>query len=179
MSTTAEFDLFYRSHHHALRRLARRLARTEEDAEDLLQATAERSLLKFSSYRPGTNGRGWLAKMMTRLHIDQWRRRQWTVPLVVADLEVPAREPEDEPWWLSLSAEDLRLALVELPAELRELVEAHAHGGQSYAGLADKMGIPAATVGSRLYRTRRRLRATLQRQHGRRPGRPARERLGH
>jgi RNA polymerase sigma-70 factor, ECF subfamily len=160
-----QFEQLYRAHRRALRGLARRLTRTEDDADDLLQATFERALLKFATFRPGTNARSWLARIMTRLFIDQCRRRPLT-PVPVAELEVPAPQPEEEPWWAALTEQDVRLAVAELSPELRLLVEAQVYDGQTYATLADRTGLLAATVGSRLYRSRRRLREVLLRHHG-------------
>jgi RNA polymerase sigma-70 factor, ECF subfamily len=165
MNTQEEFELLYKTHRRALHGLARRLTRCQEDADDLLQATFERSLLKFATFRPGTNARSWLSRIMTRLFIDQCRRRQ-LAPVPVAELDMAAPPAEEEPWWFALTEQDVRTALHELPADQRQLVEAHVFGGQSYAGLASRTGLLAATVGSRLFRSRRRLRETLLRNHG-------------
>jgi RNA polymerase sigma-70 factor, ECF subfamily len=164
--TYGEFDHFYRAHRAALRGLALRLTRRPEDADDLLSATFERSLLKYGTFRRGTNVRSWLGRIMTRLFIDQCRRRRLT-PVPVEQLELAAPLPEEEPWWLSLTDEEVRGAVVELPPDLRRLVEGHVFDGLTYAGLARTTGLPAATVGSRLHRTRQRLRETLLRRHGR------------
>src|SRR5688572_14273298 len=98
MNTQEEFEVLYRTHHRALLGLARRLTRCQEDADDLLQATFERSLLKFATFRPGTNARSWLSRIMTRLFIDQCRRRQ-LAPVPVAEPEMAAPPPDEEPWW--------------------------------------------------------------------------------
>jgi RNA polymerase sigma-70 factor, ECF subfamily len=165
MSMQGEFEQLYRAHRRALHGLARRLTRTDADADDLLQATFERALIKAGTFRTGTNVRSWLARIMNRLFIDRCRRRQ-LVPIPLADLEVAAPQPDEEPWWRALTEEDLRRAMVELPPDLRLLIEAHTFGGLTYAGLADRTGLLAATIGSRLYRTRRRLKETLLRTHG-------------
>jgi RNA polymerase sigma-70 factor, ECF subfamily len=168
MADTVDPDDLYRTHWLALHRRARRLTGCEQEADDLVQATFERSLRKLSTFQPGTQAGRWLGQIMHRLFIDDWRRRRRApVPVPAADLEVSAPEPEDLPWWRSLSAQDLREAARELPPDLRQVFEGHVFEGQSYTALAARLGIPPSTVGSRLHRTRRRLRAVLvMRHHG-------------
>ena len=74
------FERLYRQHHASVLREALRLTRNEAAAWDLLQDTFERALRAYQSFKPGTNGRGWLLTILTRLFIDDWRRRVAYVP---------------------------------------------------------------------------------------------------
>src|SRR5271154_7444049 len=57
-------------------RVARRLAGSREEAEDLVQQTYERAFRSWRQYTPGTNLRAWLLRILTNLNIDRGRRTQ-------------------------------------------------------------------------------------------------------
>ena len=57
-------------------RVARRLASSREEAEDLVQDTYARAFRSWHQYTPGTNLRAWLLRILTNLNIDRGRRVQ-------------------------------------------------------------------------------------------------------
>src|SRR5258706_7975870 len=57
-------------------RVARRLAGSREEAEDLMQETYARAFRSWRSFTPGTNMRAWLLRILTNLNIDRGRRQQ-------------------------------------------------------------------------------------------------------
>src|ERR1043166_6965704 len=57
-------------------RVARRLVGSREEAEDLMQETYARAFRSWQQYRPGTNLRAWLLRILTNLNIDRGRRLQ-------------------------------------------------------------------------------------------------------
>src|SRR6478736_4925437 len=57
-------------------RVARHLASSREEAEDLVQETYARAFRSWRSYTPGTNLRAWLLRILTNLNIDRGRRSQ-------------------------------------------------------------------------------------------------------
>src|SRR4249920_1226110 len=59
-------------------RVARHLASTREEADDLVQETYARAFRSWRSYTPGTNLRAWLMRILTNLNIDRGRREQRT-----------------------------------------------------------------------------------------------------
>src|SRR5213083_1347115 len=59
-------------------RVARHLANSREDAEELVQETYVRAFRSWASFQPGTNLRAWLLRILTNLNIDRGRRRQRT-----------------------------------------------------------------------------------------------------
>src|SRR5260370_14715935 len=57
-------------------RVARHLANSREEADDLVQETYARAFRSWRSYTPGTNLRAWLLRILTNLNIDRGRRNQ-------------------------------------------------------------------------------------------------------
>src|SRR5262249_11239426 len=57
-------------------RVARHLASSRDEAEDLVQETYARAFRSWRSYTPGTNLRAWLLRILTNLNIDRGRRNQ-------------------------------------------------------------------------------------------------------
>src|SRR2546421_12604769 len=62
-------------------RVARHLANSREEADDLVQETYARAFRSWRSYTPGTNLRAWLLRILTNLNIDRGRRQQRTPDL--------------------------------------------------------------------------------------------------
>jgi RNA polymerase sigma-70 factor (ECF subfamily) len=155
----------------SLRWMARQLAPRGMDPEDLLHDAVERALRNLDRFAVGTNLRAWMRTIMTRLVIDQvrGRRRHPTTALDEWGLVAEPLEdaPEEEPW-AGLTTSDVRAAADELPETMRATFELFAFEGLPYEEIARRLGIPARTVGSRLHRTRERLRALLLARQARR-----------
>jgi len=129
-------------------------------ASDLVQDTLERALRKRASFLPGTNVRAWLLTIMTHLFLDQLRRKQIVSEVASLDaLEIAADPPVPE---LRVTTEELQAAVAELPEELRAVVRLHDLEGLGYRAIAERLGIPMGTVGTRLARARARLHTVLR-----------------
>ncbi len=149
-----------RAHRAFLTGLARKLCRSGFDADDLVQDVLLKAVAHHDRLPPDVNHAAWMARVMHNLFIDRVRKRE--VPTTELDDRMPVTAPpDDRAWWESLSTEDVRAALPGLPAELRLAFERFAFDGRSYQEIADELGVPIATVGTRVLRARRRLRATL------------------
>jgi RNA polymerase sigma-70 factor (ECF subfamily) len=151
-------------------RVARRLADSREEAEDLVQETYARAFRSWRSYTPGTNLRAWLLRILTNLNIDRGRRRQRapaTTPLEQSDYHLYNRleertEIDDEERIVErLSQDEIVAALAEVPHDFRDVVVLVDIGDFSYQEAAQILDIPVGTVMSRLHRGRRVLKANL------------------
>ena len=159
------FTSFVREHEAALHATALRLCGNSTDARDLVQDTLEKGLRNLARFQPGTNGRAWLLTILNRLFIDRCRSRKREpradVSTETLEDQVAQPEREDAPAWASLGPEALHGALERLPEEFRTVYRLHALEGRSYQEIAQSLGIPKATVGTRLIRARRRLKDLL------------------
>ena len=152
-------------------RVARHLASSREEAEDLMQETYARAFRSWRSFTPGTNLRAWLLRILTNLNIDRGRRQQRTPsmqPLEEGDyflynkLENSSDGPTDEDRVVDrLSQDDVVGALSAVPHDFRDVVVLVDIGDFTYADAAQILDIPVGTVMSRLHRGRRILKQAM------------------
>jgi len=152
-------------HLDALYRTALRLPRRPQDAEDLVQETYLRAWRSLHTYRPGTNPKAWLFRILHNAHIDRFRASSRTVS-TVDELEGqdPAFVVHETPETLimdGLMDVEVRKALTEIPEVFRACLILADLEGFSYQEIADILGIPRGTVMSRLFRGRRAMRRLL------------------
>ncbi len=154
-------------------RVARRLVSTREEAEDLVQETYARAFRSWRSYRPGTNLRAWLLRILTNLNIDRGRRGQRAPdvqPLEEGDyflynkLEEATGQEDEERVVERLSQDDVVAALSAVPHDFRDVIVLVDIGDFSYADAAQILDIPIGTVMSRLHRGRRILKKAMAEQ---------------
>lgn len=162
------FNALVRPHEAWLRALALRLTRAPADAQDLVQDTLERALRAWDTFDQSTNVRAWLAAILNNLFID--RCRKGTRAAAAVELEdvahrVAAVDPDPEPTWATLDERDVRAALAHVQADFAAVFSLHLDGA-SYQDIAERLGIPRATVGTRLLRARKQLREVLSRRLG-------------
>src|SRR5207244_13037097 len=85
-------------HEDKLYRLARRLTRSAEDAEDLLQDTFLKAAQAIESIPAGSpNEVAWLTRVLVNTQRDQWRKggvRKRAAPLLYAGAATPASNAE-------------------------------------------------------------------------------------
>ncbi|ORB28330.1 sigma-70 family RNA polymerase sigma factor [Mycolicibacterium parafortuitum] len=163
-----------------LGRGARRLARSEPEAEDLLQDTLLRAYRGFHTFEDGTNLQAWLFRILYNRWVSVHRAKQARVTEVSAalltdrDLAATASRLPGGP--RSAEAEvldalpdgDVRSALASLPGGFAEVLFYADIEGYTYAETAVILGIPIGTVMSRVSRGRKRLRIALAHlSHGR------------
>ena len=148
-----------RAHEPALETFATRLCRDSSDARDLVQDTFERAFRAWSRLPADANVRAWLLTILHRLYIDRCRRSRRAAAATAELVELhPTVAP---PGWTGVNADRLAQAVASLDDEFRRAFELHALHGCSYKEIAVELGIPVATVGTRLLRARRKLRELL------------------
>jgi RNA polymerase sigma-70 factor (ECF subfamily) len=152
-------------------RVARHLANSREEAEDLVQETYARAFRSWRSYTPGTNLRAWLLRILTNLNIDRGRRSQrapQTTPLEANDYYLydklassDGAASDEERVVEQLSQDDIVSALSAVPHDFRDAIVLVDIGDFSYQDAAQILDIPIGTVMSRLHRGRRILKREL------------------
>ena len=143
-----------------LRRYARALTRNRERADDLVQDTLARALVKEDRWQPGTNLRAWLFTIMHNQNVNTVRRGVRESAEV--DIEsVSSRLPATTDPTASRQMFELERALAQLPVEQRQVILLVGLEGMSYEESAGILGVPVGTIRSRLSRGRDSLRKLL------------------
>ncbi|WP_448851411.1 sigma-70 family RNA polymerase sigma factor [Corynebacterium sp. 335C] len=153
---------------------ALRMTRNPADAEDLVQDAYMKAFQGFRSYKPGTNLKAWLYRILTNQYISTYRKKQrrpaeyatdeftdaqfaeqarhQSTGLRSAEVEALAALPDDK----------IRDALMDLNEDYRMVVYYADVEGLPYKEIAEIMDTPIGTVMSRLHRGRKKLREALR-----------------
>jgi RNA polymerase sigma-70 factor (ECF subfamily) len=152
---------------------AMRMARNPSDAEDLVQEAYTKAFAAFHQYKPGTNLKAWLYRILTNTYINLYRKRQrepqqsntdqvedWQMYQAASHTSSGLRSAEAEALD-HLPDSDVKNALQAIPEEFRLAVYFSDVEGFAYKEISEIMNTPIGTVMSRLARAREKLRNML------------------
>lgn len=152
---------------------ALRMTRNPADAQDLVQEAYTKAFSAFHQYRPGTNLKAWLYRILTNTYINIYRKRQrephqantdtvedWQLAQASAHTSTGLKSAENEALE-HLPDSDVKEALQNIPEDFRMAVYYSDVEGFAYKEIAEILDIPMGTVMSRLHRGRRLLREQL------------------
>ncbi len=142
-----------------LRAFSRSLCGNRELADDLAQDALAKAWQARSSFRPGSNLKGWLFTIL-RNEFYSNRRRAWRqVPWDENASEQTLSTKAEQPWAVLLS--DTKRMLFSLPLEQREALILVGAGGFSYEEAAKIANCAVGTIKSRVARARKALMAAM------------------
>ena len=137
-----------------LRRFARALTDSAEEADDLLQDALERGLSRLEQWQPGTRLDSWMYRIIQTVRLGQLRsperRKRGEMP---PDDQIKGVDGVREAEARAL-LQEVRRAFEKLPDEQRAVLVLVCVDGLAYREAAEIMGIPIGTVMSRLARAR-------------------------
>lgn len=155
--TTAELDDVLP----ALRRFAISLTRNEVRANDLVQDSVERALVKAEYFQPGTNLRSWMFTLCRRVFLNQVRKRKSRG--VAIDLEdAPQAALSEKAGQLSaVTYREVAEHFERFPNRDKAVLSLVVIEGMKYEEAAAVLDVPVGTVRSRLSRARARLKELM------------------
>ena len=127
------------------------------DAEDATQEAVVRAWRAWTTLRDETALRGWLLTITVNV-CRQWRRGGFgrrlrlMEPLPAGDSQLLAQIESDPGASDHTGALDLRAAVNRLPEDLRVVVALRYYGGMDATEAGEALGVPPATVRTRLRR---------------------------
>lgn len=149
----------------------------ESRAEDLVRESCLEAYRSRDDFEPGTDCRAWLTAILRDTFISEYRERESRTTPVEHEDEASGRcvfadVKEEDPaggFFDRIVDDEVVDAVEELDDALRVPLVLSDLEGFGYREIADALGIPAATVRSRLHRARRRLQGKLY-EHAREMG---------
>ena len=151
----AGFESLYRAFEGPVYTLARRMCRTTEDAEDVLQETFLEVHRSLTRYRGDGSLWGWVRTIAASKALMRLRRNKYRDADDLVDDVHPGRSGDDA---LRM---DLEAALERLPATSRSVVWLHDVEGYTHEEIAAMMGKTTSFSKSQLARAHQRLRRWL------------------
>jgi RNA polymerase sigma-70 factor (ECF subfamily) len=170
-----EFTELTKPYMKSLKNTAFRLARNEEESEDLLQEALYKAYRGFASFTPNTNFRAWIFKILVNTYLTHYRK------MVKQPQKVSYGEMEefylyqksdnnsdfhtDSPENVSGESfgDEIKETLDKMPYYFRIVVTLYDIEDFSYKEISNMINIPVGTVMSRLNRGRSLLRQKLKR----------------
>lgn len=155
----------------ALHTFAYHLTFHEDDAKDLVQETFLKAYRALDSYKPGTNAKAWLFKILKNAYINQYRKKVRRPAQVDYEDYIGYQDKEDqasvdfmdlrEELFDNLIGDEVTSAVNSLPVDFRAVILLCDVEDFTYEEIAKIIDIPIGTVRSRLYRARNMLKEKL------------------
>ncbi len=161
-----EFEKLVWPYLDSLYRVARRFA-DPTAAEDLVQDTVLRAWRKIDMYRPDTNFKAWIFRILINLGINAVRSKarhpspQELHPETTPDKEVRYLQSADLDQLGESLGDEAKAALEKVPTDQRQVFVLSTFEGMTYREISETLEIPIGTVMSRLFRARAFLREEL------------------
>lgn len=153
---SALYDIFERP----VFSVALRATSDRQRAEEAVQDTFLKIWRKAEGFDPQKGAaQSWIFTIAKRSAIDVSRREQRApMPTELSPVDAAAPDAIDE----LAAAWQVNVALSNLPADQRVVVDLFVLEGLTHAEVADRLGVPLGTVKTRIYAGLKRLRQTVQ-----------------
>ena len=143
-------------------RTAYYLLHNEQDAMDASQEALIRIYTKINSYEEKAQFKTWVQRIVTNIAIDKFRRAKPVVSIDEHNLVFMGNESVEKEVLSAYAAQDIRVAIEQLPEHHRAVVVLRYLQDFSYNEIAESLGLPLNTVKSYLFRARQQLQTLLQ-----------------
>jgi RNA polymerase sigma-70 factor, ECF subfamily len=170
---SAAFEILCKQSANRVFRIARRMVRSNEDAEDVMQESFQLAFIHLKSFKGGSRFSTWLSRIAINAALMKLRRKHYLrnvsldesaetgEPSFRLDVENQGPNPEE----LYAYKERRRIlceAMNELKPGIRKAIELRELGERSTEETAQIMGITVGAVKARVFHGRRKLREKLK-----------------
>ena len=158
---TQAFEAVYRAHAPRVYSLARRMAGSADEADDLMQEIFLHVYRKIGTFKGDAALGTWLYRLALNRCLDYVRGRHARMDRVTDSLDddvVELRSPAETP----IARMDLERAIQQLPDGCRAAFVLHDVEGFDHKEVARLLGIAEGTSKSQVFKARLKLRAVLQ-----------------
>ena len=157
------FEIIMRRYNQRLYRAARSILRNEAEAEDVVQDAYVRAYTHLGQYAGRAKFSTWLTRIAVNEAIRRLRRRRHRDDLLRLAATTPlTAEGPDRQVAVKEVRQIMESAIARLPSAYRSVVRLRDVEDLSTAEAADRLGIPSATVKTRLHRGHTLLRESLR-----------------
>jgi RNA polymerase sigma-70 factor (ECF subfamily) len=174
---SAAFEILCKQSATTVFRVARRIMRNDEDAEDVVQESFQRAFIHLNGFKGDSRFSTWLSRIAINAALMKLRkkRRLWDVSLdesaetgqPSSHLDVEEQGPNPEQLYAQKERQRiLAEAMNELTPGMRKAFELREFDERSTEETARMMGISVGAVKARLFHGRKKLRERLKRQVG-------------
>jgi RNA polymerase sigma-70 factor, ECF subfamily len=174
---SAAFEVLCRQSANTVFRVARRIMRNDEDAEDVVQESFERAFIHLKSFKGGSRFSTWLSRIAINAALMKLRKKDHLRDVSLDQSPEPEQpssriDVEDQgpnPEQLYAQKERQRIlseAMSDLTPGMRKAFELRELDERSTEETARMMGISVGAVKARLFHGRRKLRERLKRYVG-------------
>ena len=154
----AAFEQLFRRFESEVYRWILRIVRDRSAADDVLVEAFWRAYRGRAQFDPARSFGAWMRRIATNAALDELRSASRRSGWRTADDTLPAPRGSDPD-----TNDAIAMAFRKLPPDLQIVAALALIEEQSYADIADALGIPVGTVKSRVFRARRFLREELAR----------------
>jgi len=170
---SAAFEFLCKQSANMVFRVARRMMRNNEDAEDVVQETFQQAFIHLDSFNGDSRFSTWLSRIAINAALMKLRKRQhmWDVSLEESGeteqsspvLDVEDQGPNPEQLYAQIERQQILLeAMNELTPGTRKAIELRELDERSGEETAQIMGISVSAVKARVFHGRRKLRERLK-----------------
>jgi RNA polymerase sigma-70 factor, ECF subfamily len=167
------FEVLVERHAQRIFLVARRITRTQEDAEDVVQQSFQKAFVHLSKFEGGSLFSTWLTRITINEALMLLRRKRGSREVPIAEsntedksvlpLEIPDMRPNPEDRCLQQEQQRIVSAAVNgLTPGMRRAIELRELGELSTGETARAMGLSVGAVKARVFHGRKKLRQTLK-----------------
>jgi RNA polymerase sigma-70 factor (ECF subfamily) len=166
----AAFEILCKQSASTVFHIARRMMRSKEDAEDVMQESFQLAFIHLKSFKGGSRFSTWLSRIAINASLMKLRRKSHSRDVSLDESEQPSfrLEVEDQgpdPEQLYAHKERQRMlseAMNELAPGMRKAIELRELGERSTEETAQIMGISVSAVKARVFHGKKKLRERLK-----------------